>query len=138
MILNINLLAVGVSAIVSMVIGSIWYGPLFGKVYMKAVGMEQWSEVEREQMKKKMAVTYIVQFVASILTFFVLGWLIGALDERTVAGGLKIALIVWAGFVVPLKLGDAIWGGKMVLFWLGSGNMLLTVLAAGAVIGAWR
>jgi hypothetical protein len=46
-------------------------------------------------------------------------------------------LWTWLGFVVPIKLGDALWGGKMTMFWLGIGNMLLTLLAGAAIIGAW-
>ena len=70
--------------------------------------------------------------------FCVFAWLIGGLKQMSVAGGLSVAFWVWLGFVVPLKLGDALWGGKMTLFWLGIGNMLLTLLAAGAIIGAWK
>jgi hypothetical protein len=48
------------------------------------------------------------------------------------------AFLMWLGFVVPVKFGDAIWGGKMGLFWLGIGNMLFTLLASGAIIGVWH
>jgi hypothetical protein len=47
-------------------------------------------------------------------------------------------LLVWIGFVVPLKLGDALWGGKWPLFWIGIGYNLVYLLVAGAIIGAWR
>jgi hypothetical protein len=62
----------------------------------------------------------------------------GRLNMLSVMGGLQVAGGIWIGFVVPLKLGDALWGGKMTIFWLGIGNMLVTLLAAGAIIGAWQ
>jgi len=137
--MNVNYWAVLVSAIASMVVVSIWYGPLFGKMFMKAMcpDMDTWSEEKKAQMKKGMTMTYVWQFIASLVMFYVLAWLMGSLNQLTVMGGLTAAFWVWIGFVVPLKLGDALWGGKMSLFWLGIGNMLITLLVGGAIIGAW-
>ncbi len=125
------------SAIASMAIGSVWYGPLFGKKYIELMGMNTWSPEKQAEMKKAMTMTYVWQFVASLVMFYVLAWLIGATYQMSVMGGLTAAFWVWIGFVVPLKLGDALWGGKMALFWLGIGNMLVSLLVAGAIIGAW-
>ena len=36
--MSVNYWAVFVSAIASMVIGSIWYGPLFGKMFIREMG----------------------------------------------------------------------------------------------------
>lgn len=136
--MDINIWAVLVSAVASMVIGSVWYGPLFGPMFMEAMDMKKWTEGEREAMKKQMMATYLTQFIASIVMFYVLAKFIVDLDQMTVTGGLVTAFWAWLGFVVPVKLGDAIWGGKMTLFWIGIGNMLVTLLAAGAIIGAWN
>ena len=133
----INFWAVLVGAVVSMIIGSIWYGPLFGKKYMSAMGMDKWSDEEKAKMKKSMYASYFGQFVASLVMFYVLAWLIGALNQMSVMGGIQAAFWVWLGFIVPVKFGDAIWGGKMSLFWLSIGGSLITLLAAGAIIGAW-
>jgi len=135
---NINYWAVLVSALVSMVIGSIWYGPLFGKMYTHAIGMDQWTPEKQEAEKKKMNMMYALQFVASLVMFYVLASFIGRLGQMTVSGGAVTALWVWVGFMVPQQLGSAIWGGSMKLFWLGIGNSLLTLLATGAIIGAWK
>ena len=127
-----------VSAIVSMLVGGIWYGPLFGKLFMKEMGMDAWTAEKREAMKKKMGLSYFAQFIASLVMFYVLAGLIVGFDHLSVSGGLFTAFIVWIGFIVPVKLGDLIWGGKKTLFWLGIGNMLITLLAAGTIIGAWK
>ncbi len=136
--MNVNLLAVSVSAVASMVIGSIWYGPLFGKTFMSAMGMDQWSAEKKAQMKKSMAITYVWQFIASLVMFFILSRIMLKLGVMGIVGGLWVAFWVWLGFIVPVKLGDALWGGKKTLFWLGIGNMFLTLLVAGAIIGGWR
>src|SRR3989344_3228852 len=132
-----NYIAVLVAGVASMVIGSIWYGPLFGKPFMRAMGMDSLSPERKEAEKKKMVKFYLVQFIASLVMFFTVSWLISELGKMTLAGGLEIGFCVWLGIVVPVQLGNAIWGGKMSLFWISAGNMLVTLLAAGAIIGAW-
>lgn len=134
----INYWAVLVSAIASMGIGSIWYGPLFGKKFMTAMGMDQWSPEKKDEMRKKMVTSYILQFIASVVMFFVLAWYIVTSVHTGVYGGMANAFGLWLGFVVPLALGNAVWGGRWSLFWLNIGNMLLTLLVAGAIIGGWR
>jgi len=121
-----------------MIIGSIWYGPLFGKIFMDAMGMKEWSPKQKAEMKKRMVLTYIVQFIGSIVMFYVLAGLIVGFGHLDLIGGIETALILWIGIIVPLKLGDALWGGKMKLFWLSIGNMLITLLAAGIIIGVWK
>lgn len=135
---NVNYLAVFAAAVASMVVGSIWYGPLFGKKFMVEIGMDKWTPERQAAEKKKMGMTYALQFVASLVMFYVLAGLIVGFAQTTALKGAMTGFIMWLGFVVPVKLGDAIWGGKMSLFWLGAGNMLVTLLVAGAIIGVWR
>lgn len=135
---SVNLIAVIVAAVASMAIGAMWYGPVFGKIFAKAIGMDQWTEEKRNDMMKKSRYYYLLQFAASILMFYVFAVILTALNMFTVAGGMIAALIVWIGIIVPVKFGEQLWGGKMILFVLGSGNMLLTMIAAGAIIGGWK
>lgn len=135
--LYVNFWAVLVSAVASMIIGSLWYGPIFGKMFMSAMGMDSWSQEKRDAMKKSMVWSYVLQFLASLLTFYVLARFI-SMSDMTVGGGLTLAFWVWIGFAVPWKLGETIWGGKWSIFWLGVFNSLVTLLVAGAIIGAWH
>jgi hypothetical protein len=134
----INYWAVFAAAVASMIIGSIWYGPLFGKKFMQAMGMNKWSAEEKAKMKKSMTASYVWQFIGSLVMFFVLSWYIVTSIHPGVWGGIANAFGLWLGFVVPLSLSNALWGGKMTLFWLNIGGMLITLLVAGAIIGAWR
>lgn len=137
--MSLNIWAVLVSAVASMAVGSIWYGPLFGKTFMKAMGMHEWSAEKRDAMKKSMMWSYLGQFVASLVMFYVLGNLIfWSAPKVDVSFGMGIAFWMWLGFIVPVKFADTLWGGKRILFWLSIGNMLITMLLAGAIIGAWH
>lgn len=133
-----NYLAIIGSAIASMVIGSVWYGPVFGKKFMRLMGMDQWSPERQAAEKKKMGKLYALQLVASLVMFYVLSLFIDQTGSTGISGGVTTALWTWLGFVVPVQLGNAIWGGNMQLFYLAAGNMFLTLLAAGAIIGAFN
>ncbi len=133
---EVNYLAVLLAAVASMVIGSLWYGPLFGKMFMKAMGMDGMTPEQKQAMQKGMMWNYVGQLVASLVMFYVLARFIGALGDGTMVTALKTAFWGWLGFVVPVKAGDALWGGKKELFFLGISNMLVTLLAAAAIIAA--
>ncbi|MBI3232122.1 MAG: DUF1761 domain-containing protein [Candidatus Doudnabacteria bacterium] len=135
---SINFWAVLASAVASMIIGSIWYGPLFGKKFGSLMGMNSMTPQQQAEMKKGMGMTYAWQFIASLVMLYVFAWLTGALGAASVMGGIQAAFWVWLGFIVPVQFGQQLWGGKMALFWLGAGNMLATMLAAGMIIGAWH
>jgi len=132
-----NYLAVVAAAIVSMVIGSIWYGPLFGKMFQQAMGMDKWSPERQAAEKKKMGKLYALQLAASLVMFYVLAAFVDKTGALSMSGGIATAFWAWLGFAMPVQLGSAIWGGNMKLFYLAAGNMLVTLLAAGAIIGAW-
>ena len=134
---SVNYMAVLAAAVASMVIGSIWYGPLFGKKFMAAMGMDKWTPEHQAEMKKKMWMSYVGQFAASLVMFYVLAGIIVGFEQFGAAKGAMSGLVMWFGFVLPLKIGDVAWGGNKTLFWLESLNMLLTLLAAGAILGAW-
>ena len=80
---------------------------------------------------------YVLQAVARLVMFYVLARFMIGMDQMSVQGGLTTALWVWIGFVLPIHLGDAVWGGKWILFRINSGNMLVTLLVVGAILGAW-
>ncbi len=134
----VNFLAILVAAISSMVVGSIWYGPLFGKQFMHAMGMDTWTPEKKEAMKKKMMWSYVGQFIGSFVMFFFLAGLIVGFGQTSVGGGLWVAFTVWLGFVMPLVLGELLWGGTKTMFWLKAGNMFCTLMVAGAILGAWH
>jgi hypothetical protein len=135
---GINFWAVLVAAVASMVIGSIWFGPMFGKMYISLMGMDKQSPEEQAKMKKGMTLTYVWQFIASIVMFYVLAWFMVHVGKTDVMGGVKTSLWAWLGFIVTMKLGDALWGGKIKLFWLGAGNSLITMVVGGIILGLWH
>ncbi len=134
----INYWAVLAAALASMIIGSMWYGPLFGKRFRNEMGMDKLSPEEQTKLKKTMARSYVLQFIGSLVMFFILAWYITTGVKPGLAGAFGNAFALWIGFVVPLALGNTIWGGKWSLFWMNIGNMFITLMVAGFIIGVWH
>lgn len=132
---SVNLIAVVVSAIVSMVVGSLWYGPLFGKKWMKLVGI---TKDDMEKGKKEMPKTYALMFVGSLVTSFVLAVTIGMSPMHTINEGITVAFWVWLGFIAAVKLSDVLFEKKpWTLFLIECGYYLVFLTIAGAIIGGW-
>jgi hypothetical protein len=121
-----------------MIIGGVWYGPIFGKLFMHVQGWDKRSKEENEAMMKAAKWSYLWQFVASVVMFTVLSFLMYATNATGQGGAVALAIVIWIGFVVPLSFGQMLWGGKMTIFWLTIGNMLLTLIVGAAIIGAWK
>ncbi|MEN9582614.1 MAG: hypothetical protein RL641_568 [Candidatus Parcubacteria bacterium] len=142
----INWWAVPVAAVVSMIIGSIWYGPLFGKIWMKIMGMDM-SNVTPEQkkeMQKGMWLSYLAQFVLSIITFYVFTlFIVDSRSQGTAMGGVISGLWIWLGFIMPTTAAGALWSGKpkklaWSMFLVLAGYNLILYTITGAILGGWQ
>lgn len=141
---DINFLAVLVAAIASMIIGSIWFGPLFGKTFMEGVGMNQWSVEKKQAMKKKMVWTYLQQFVLSLLIADVFAHLAWGMDlamgrQANFMSGLSTGLWIWLGFALPIRYGQSLWSGKEFKYTaIDLGYWLVLLLTFGVIFSAWQ
>ena len=84
--LSINYLAVVIGAVLSMAIGALWYGPLFGKKWLEIVGATALNLEARKQMQKNAMPLYLVQFALTLFQVLVLAHLIA---DTTRVGGLE-------------------------------------------------
>ena len=140
-IVPINYLAVLVAAVASMVVGFLWYGPVFGKVWMKEMGMSK--EKMDAAMKRSMGRSYALMFVGSLVMSYVLAHatiFAGAYFKITgVSAGLMSGFWNWMGFVAPVTLGSVLWEGKSWKLWvLNNGYYLVTLLVMGTILSVWQ
>ena len=129
-----NYLAVLASAIASFVIGMIWYGPLFGKRWMKLSG------VTPQKMKGKSPVqSMLMGFVASLVTAYVLATFVGYMMSDTFMLGAQLAFWLWLGLVAPVQLGSFLWEGKpFSLFVLNTAYNLVTLIVMTGILAVWH
>ena len=117
MIGTIILIAV-IGAVVSLVVGSIWYSPgtPMGRLHMKAIGFDKLSAEEQkkciEDAKPHMWKSYIGQFILSFLTAFFVGFItiVGMRNGQTFGMVAVEALFVWLALMVPVVGSNILWG----------------------------
>ena len=134
---NVNVVAVILSAVASMILGSIWYSPkVFGAMWMKLEGITQ---KDAEAAKKEMPKMYGGMFVASLVMAYVLSRFVSMDMTASLSGGVMVGFWVWLGFVATSILTAQLASGKpMKLFYIQSGYYLVTLLVMGAIIGGMR
>jgi hypothetical protein len=132
---NVNLWAVLLAGIASIVVGSLWYSQLlFGKQWMALMKVKMPSKKEMSAMKGKMMGGYVAQFIASLVTFYVLGTFMDYAGVTTIAGALQVALCAWIGFVATYSLGSVLWEQKPFKLWVLNNAYNLLMLLIGATI----
>ena len=139
----INYLAVLASAVVMMVLGGLWYGPLFGKKWIALMGFDQHKVADmRAKGMEAMWKSYAMMALGSLVMSFVLAHaLVFAgtyLNVSDVSAGLQAAFWNWLGFIVPVTLGTVLWEGKPWTLWvLNAGYYLVGLLAIGVLLSVW-
>ncbi|GIK84004.1 MAG: hypothetical protein BroJett025_06260 [Patescibacteria group bacterium] len=135
--IQVNFLVVVLAAVASMVVGFLWYGPIFGKQWMKLMGYTQKS---LEKAKQEMSKTYAISFVGSLVMAYVLTHVtkmsVEVFSYPMLIAGLLSALWMWLGFVAPVQMTEVLFGGKKwSLYFINTGYQLAAMLAMGIVIG---
>lgn len=133
--ITINYWAVVGGAIFLFVMGMVWYGPLFGKMWMKIMGVEHMSKEEIAKVQKEMMPMYAIQVFLGLVTSYVL-----YLFVKMSGMGMYVAFLIWLGFAMPLAAG-AMWDTKkgyaMRKFLIVAGYQLVTLLILGWAFTMW-
>ncbi len=137
--LSISLVAVLVAAIANFIIGFLFHGPLFGKVWMKLANIHPTGNEKFSDMAPQLIKNFLMNVVcAYVLAMFIFTTASYYNNVGNVIGGMGIAFWAWLGFVVTATSMDAIWMGKSAKLWLFEAvATLVSFLAMGAIIAAW-
>jgi hypothetical protein len=142
--MEIHFLPVLVCAVISMVLGMLWYGPIFGKAWMRVIKADpdcMTDPVKRKEANKKAMPLYLLQFLLALVQIWTLSKYISL--GAASSSGLATALCLWVGFVLPTVAGGAMWSGDSRKdawnrFFLTAGFQLLLFLVFGLILNAWR
>ncbi len=138
--LTVNYWAIATGAVLSMVIGAIWYGPLFGKKWMAIVGVNSADLEARKKMQKSAGPLYLVQFILTLFQVLILAHLIA---DTKLVGGLERSLWIWAAFIIPTLAGAVMWtneSGKLkwTRFLIQGGYQLVLFILFGLLLQYWK
>ncbi len=131
---QINYLAVVVAAVINMGLGFMWYGPLFGKSWMKMVGLSK-EDVKNTSMVQPM----IIGFASALVMAYVLNNFVRMDGGGTAMAGAMVGFWIWLGFLATSFVSVVIWERKSWnLYALNSGYYLVLLLINGAMLAVWR
>lgn len=133
----VNYWAVLAAAVVSMIIGAIWYSPaVFGTMWMKGSGVKM-PQVNKAK-KKGMGMLYLIAFIGSLVFACVLAHFVAYVGASTTADALELALWTWLGFVVPLLLGGTLWKGESWgAYLIGIVYQLVSISVMAVILTIW-
>lgn len=129
---ELNWLAIVVAAIVSFAIGWPWYGPLFGKAWLAALGKTA-DEIEPSPKP------FIISMVTALISSFVLAVLIACLGINTWFDGALLGLAIGIGFIAASTVSDgAFCGWSWNLVAIQSSYRVVYTVIAGIILGVWQ
>jgi len=142
----INIWALLINVLISIVSGSIWYGPkTFYPAWqdgLKQVPMPEMTDEERKKsFGKSMAIAVLTSIMLSASMALIVPVFSAAMSggQVTVFSGLMTGFMLWLGVIVPSNLLNKTFAQfKPVVFFVEVGNYLVNFLLYGIVIGLFK
>jgi hypothetical protein len=133
---DVNWLAVIVCAVLSMVIGFVWYGPLFSQPWGRLTGWT--SEKVAAVARGSMVRSYILAFIAAFVIALVLAVTLLAVDTDGVGEGIIAAIVLWVGFTgATIGVNMTFERRPFSLFGIEAGYHLVTMIAYSIILSVW-
>jgi hypothetical protein len=130
-----NYFAIITSAIVSYILGLLWFTMLFAKPYIKDLGRT------KEQLAKgpNALGASVIQVLGFLVMAFVLSWLIRKLGYETIGQASCLGFIIWLGFVAAI-IGPmyAFQAFSFRLFLINAVGYLVSILASSIILTLWK
>ena len=137
---HLNLAAIFVAAISTMVVGFLWYSPiLFANPWMREMGYDPDDKARTQEMQKSVGPAYMGSFFASVVTAFILAMFLHHMNVQSLEYGLLVCSHIWLGFVATVQLtGVLFMKQSMKLFAINTGYQLVCYLLMGAILTVWK
>lgn len=128
--MEINIVAVVISALVPFFLGYAWYTIIFNKPWMKEVGIKEGVTVGEIDIKKQLIGSFVLELIIAVVLSVMLG------KDADAGKGAVTGLLV--GLAVALSFGvNYFFEGKTLKHWLiNSGYNVILFVLMGLIIGA--
>jgi hypothetical protein len=127
------------------VFGGLWYGPLFGRVWGKAIGMPMDKKPEKGVMIRAFSIQAVGIFLTSyVMTHSLQVWFPTAWGHAEDGGSPSMfavmsAFFTWLGFYVPLQANKVAWELRpWKVFFINTGHDFLNLLIINLILANWR
>lgn len=128
MLKGVNWVAVIVATILLQVLGYLWFGPLFGKAWLAALG-------HAEQMPANQNMLMAIGAVNTLICVVGLAWLINKLGAVTLGAAVMTSVTAWFFFSLTTQSLEYLYMGmSLQLLVLNAGYQLVAFALAGATL----
>ena len=135
-ILQLNWLAIAVSAIAYFSLGAIWFNPkVFGNIWMKGHGITAPTEEDKKNMGKIMGMSFIKTAVLTILVAYIV--MIINYSGNTMTA-LKIGAVLGGIASFPIGINYLFMKKSFTTWLIDGGYHVCGVIIASLIISAWR
>ncbi len=136
----VNYYAILVCGVASLMLGMFWYGPLFGKAWVKQVGI---TEKELAEGRKKgmngMWPNMLMATISSMVMAFVLTNYLSYSGAVDMTKALIVGAFVWLGFYATSSISPVLWEKKTwTWYFITIGYQLAQILMFTAIIVSWK
>lgn len=135
---EVNWLAVLVAGFAMFMIGGIWYGAIFGKLWQRLHGYSD-EQVKAMQKSRPPHIFFSTMLVAYVVGAFAMAFLVVNLGLHSAFDGAVLGAFLWLFATTAIGLTDHITRTRPIAaYMLDSSYQLIAFIAAGAILGAWR
>lgn len=128
---SVNWLAVAFGTVLSMALGALWYGPLFGNLWLKLIEKSM-DELEANPMN------YVKSALAAFISMLVLNLVVVSFGAQTLVDGLMAGAVAFIGLGATATFVYTTFEGPKESVWLLYAlYQLLVFIIMGGVFAMW-
>ena len=137
MFCNVNIWALLVSTVVSLIVTAIWYSDyVLGKQWRSYI-TNLFSSAKPSNIS--IAKMFGVQFVLTLITNFILARALVYTSAFSWSSAFAVAVAVWIGFIAMIEGSAIVWEKKSwKLVAINSGVYLITFIISAIILATWR
>jgi hypothetical protein len=134
MLSNLNYVHILVASIVYFIIGALWYSLLFGKIWMKLLGI-----TGNEDDKKKMPMIFSVTFVLNFIIVVSTACVIGFVQPSNMIVAIKVGLLLGVGIAGTTCTMNYMYSRKSFgLIAIDAGYHVLAITISSIILTLWH
>ncbi len=137
--IDMNWLMIVVVSVITFALAPLWFGPIFGNLWMKIHGWENLSKAELKKQEEWIFKLLALEALSTLVMITVLTFFIVSIPDYS---ALSLALLIWIGFMVPNIISGVIWGAdkkewQAAKIMILSGFNLVALIIASYIISIW-
>ncbi len=121
-------LALFVAAVADVILGSAWYGPLFGQSWMQLTG-------KKEEDLTSFWWWLLISFCSALVVAFILVYMMDYAHMTVIPDALIVAFWIWLGFMIIGSIPYFIWPKKSLrVYLIDMGYDLIRIIVMAIII----